>query len=215
MSIDWICFAVVCRLISNLNLNLLFAYLEMSMASPSNTRQLFVLLCPLFVLLQNSRCAPAADQWGNNTVNSTVTTTLLPALPTNSSIETTGSVKGNTSALPSTNPPITWPDPSAGTACPRQFVNITVDPPRADCMPGLMVSVPTCSGACNSYFQFLKANPYRVFQCSCCQATTYRLTKRIVTFQCGSTTQIASYNIAAAINCGCSSCGSLPLISNS
>ena len=107
ISIDWICFAVVCRLISNLNLNLLFAYLEMCMASPSNTRQLFVLLCPLFVLLQNSRCAPAADQWGNNTVNSSVTTTILPALPTNSSIETTGSVKGNTRASPSTNPPIT------------------------------------------------------------------------------------------------------------
>lgn len=163
------------------------------MASHSSSRQLFVFLWVLFVLLHNPRCTFAAEDGSARSVNAT----LLPSSPMNSSID---------SVLPFTAPPTILPSPATGAACQKLFVNITVDPPRVDCMPGLMVSVPICSGACNSYVRFLKASPYKESECSCCKATTYSLTKRIITFQCGSTTHVASYNIAAVIYCGCNSC---------
>ena len=161
------------------------------------THCFLVLLCALIALLQSSRGAPN-QRMTRSKEDLLPSTSSTPDLSTNSSSIATPSV---TSA-----PPVTAP-PATRTACQKKLVNITVGAPREGCSPGLMVAVPVCSGACNSYVQYLKDRPYKESQCSCCRATTYRSSKRAVTFQCGGATETISYLIAAAIDCNCSPCG--------
>ena len=179
---------------------------EMDTASNKRTYYLLVLLCALIALLQNSHGAPNQRKRRSDGVLFTNSSTLA----TNSSLGTNSSIKDNTTLLLFGVPSAIFP---TQTTCQKVLVNMTVDPPRTGCLPGLMIAVPMCLGSCNSYVHYLKVNPYKESQCSCCQATTYRLSKRTVTFQCGGTTETTfSYNIAAVIECGCSSCGSIPLI---
>ena len=93
--------------------------------------------------------------------------------------------------------------PPTGTACRKVLANVTVDPPREGCLPGLMADVPMCSGQCNSYVQYTAASPHKTPHCMCCQTTKYRLSKRAVTFKCGNETESKSYNFAAVVDCAC------------
>ena len=178
----------------------LLAHVEMNAASTSDTstQHFLVLLCVLIALLQSSYGAPKQNGSNNDSLptNSTATLATTEASPP--------SVKGNTTASPAT----TLPAPLTRTDCQKKLVNITVGSPREGCSPGLMVAVPVCSGTCISYVHYLKDRPYKESQCSCCRATTYRFSKRTVTFQCGGTTETISYHIAAAIDCNCSPCNS-------
>ena len=97
-------------------------------------------------------------------------------------------------------------DNSTQPQCQKTLVDISIAPPRAGCSSGVMQGVPTCSGACNSYTDYQLSYPYKVAECSCCSATTYKTSKRTVSFRCGNTNETVSYSIAAVIACGCSTC---------
>ena len=163
-----------------------------AMISDTRTLQLAVLLCVgLLAVLESSHGAP--NQLRRDSGECLTNGTAVPA--TNSTPETDPSARKHTTIV------------SSETACLKVFKNITVAPPRKDCMPGIMESVPTCSGACNSYVHFVNGVPYKQSECSCCRATSYHITRRTVTFQCGSGTESAKFNIAAVNECNCSPCG--------
>ena len=107
----------------------------------------------------------------------------------------------NTTALPSS--------PTAPVnPCIKLVVNISVS--RDGCSDGT-IEVPTCSGACNSYVHYVATNPHKESQCSCCQATTYKIAKRTVSFKCaGGSTQSVTFSVAVADVCACSRCGTVP-----
>ena len=95
---------------------------------------------------------------------------------------------------------------SAQSTCQKIQIDIQIPPPRAGCSQGVMRGVPICSGACNSYMSYKLSFPYKQEQCSCCTATTYRTSKRTVSFLCGNTNVNVSYNIAAVMECNCATC---------
>lgn len=106
----------------------------------------------------------------------------------------------NTTALPSSPTPV--------NPCNKLVVNISVS--RDGCSDGT-IEVPTCSGACNSYVHYVATNPHKESQCSCCQATTYKIAKRTVSFKCaGGSTQSVTFSVAVADVCACSRCGTVP-----
>ncbi|KAL5475762.1 hypothetical protein EMCRGX_G025612 [Ephydatia muelleri] len=88
------------------------------------------------------------------------------------------------------------------TSCSRKMMNISVDPPR-NCSTGY-ISVPVCSGACNSYAANRLNIPYVEKYGSCCQPTTYRVSKRTASFVCdGLLMKTVTFSVAIAIDCGC------------
>lgn len=95
---------------------------------------------------------------------------------------------------------------SPQSTCQKIQIDIQIPPPRAGCSQGVMRGVPICSGACNSYMSYKLSFPYKQEQCSCCTATTYRTSKRTVSFLCGNTNVNVSYNIAAVMECNCATC---------
>lgn len=163
--------------------------------------EMWYLLCTISILLQSSR-GTTNQPWRR------------AAYPSNADTYSTNHAIATSFHQLRIARSIVSPTSSTGTACQKTFVNITVDPPRAGCSPGVLVSVPTCSGACNSYVHFFQANPYKDSRCSCCKPTTYRYSKRTVTFRCGGATDSVAYYIAAVTNCDCSGCASLPLLSD-
>ena len=167
----------------------------------SDTRTLPLVVCVgLLAVLESSYGAP--NQLRRDSGNLLPNGSAVPA--TNSTPGTNPSARNDTTVASS---PTIRPTPPVETACQRVFKNITVAPPREDCMPGVMDSVPTCSGACNSYVRFINGVPYKQSECSCCQATSYHITRRTVTFQCRSgTTESATFYIAAVNECNCSRC---------
>eukprot|EP00731_Ephydatia_muelleri_P029858 Em0021g381a len=166
------------------------------MISDTRTLRLVVLLCGLLAVFKSSYGAP--NQLRRDSSD------LLPnGSATNSRPGTDTSTKNGTTVVSSST---ILPKPPVETVCQKVFKNITIVPPREDCMPGIIESVPTCSGACNSYVFYVTDVPYRKSDCSCCQATTYHITRRTVTFQCGSRTESSTFNIAAVNECNCSRC---------
>ena len=94
--------------------------------------------------------------------------------------------------------------PQQITSCSRKMVNILVDSPRSNCSTGYISSVPVCSGACNSYAAHRLNFPYVEKYGSCCQPTTYRVSKRTASFVCdGLLMETVTFSVAIAMDCGC------------
>ena len=112
-----------------------------------------ICVCVFIVLLQSSYGAPKQNGSNNDSLPNNPTATLT-TISSSSEATSPPSVKGNTTTSPDTAAPAG----STQTACQKKLVNITVGAPRKGCSPGLMVAVPVCSGACNSYVQYLKTD---------------------------------------------------------